>query len=252
MKAVFAVLVLLAGLTVVPSGLAQCPVSLYVDTAPNVYGSPDWDPWWTATKADIAAGSFIDMRSSSYTAGTHWLDPYDEIVYSTMDLGRRLHWMYWVPGATVADLDGLFEAKWVIDWGGTNWTYEDGGWAEDGAEVGWSQPTKWEDYDDGSNQGVIGSLGFAWWATDDEALPFTTDGNPYNEVDQADIDALRGTVLQYQTFATGYVRCRADEQGEWQMFDLQTNVVPEPGALALLGIGLAGVAGGTLYRRRRS
>jgi len=36
------------------------------------------------------------------------------IVYSTMDLGQRLHWIYWLPGETIASLDGRFEVKWTI------------------------------------------------------------------------------------------------------------------------------------------
>ena len=144
-------------------------VPLYVDSAPNVYGSPNWAPWWAATKTDVVAGTFTNMRTGTFP-GTTTIDPYDEIVYSTMDLGKRLHWTYWLPGETVAGLDGLFEVKWSIDWGGSNWTLEGGGWAVDGPAVGWSQPNNWEDY----SGGVIGSLGFAWWSTDNDALPLDT------------------------------------------------------------------------------
>ena len=71
-------------------------VSLYVDSAPNVYGSPNWAPWWTDTKDDVAAGTFTNMRTGTFPGST-MADPYDEIVYSTMDLGKRLHWIYWLP-----------------------------------------------------------------------------------------------------------------------------------------------------------
>ena len=223
-------------------GVASADVQLYVDSAPNVYGSPAWGPWWTQAKADVVAGTFTNMRTGTYP-GTLNADPYDEIVYSTGDLGKRLHWIYWVPGETVAGLDGRFEVKWVIDWAGTNWTYEGGTWALDGPTVGWSQPSSWEDY----SGGVIGSLGFAWWATDDDAPPFNTDGSPYNEVDQADIDALRQTVLAYQTFATGYVRC-LDDAGAWQTQELMVNIVPVPGAVLLGVFGLGGA--GVKLRRR--
>jgi len=225
--------------------LAMCinakAVQLYADSAPNVYGSPDWAPWWTLAKADVVAGTFTNMRTGMYP-GTTEADPYDEIVYSTMDLGKRLHWIYWLPGETVAGLDGLFEVKWVIDWEGDAWTYEGGGWALDGPDVGWTQPSSWEDY----SGGVIGSLGFAWWATDDEAEPFDTGGSLYDEVDQADIDALRLVVLDAQTYATGMVRYRIDENSPWECTSFNIQVVPEPTTICLLGLG-----GLALLRRKR-
>jgi hypothetical protein len=222
-------------------------ISLYVDSAPNVYGSPDWAPWWTQTKADVVAGTFQNLRTGTYP-GTLDIDPYDEIVYSTLDLGKRLHWIYWMPGETVANLNNRFEVKWVIDWGGENWTLDENGhWALDSSDVGWSQPTRWEDY----NGGVIGSLGFAWWSTDNDAPPFDTDHNPYNETDQDDIDALRLDVFKYQTFAEGFVRIRDDVNSEWEVSSLRVDVVPDGSSTLLLaGLAVAGLAG--FHRRLKS
>lgn len=214
-------------------------VDLYVDSAPNVYGSPDWAPWWDAAKSDVVAGNFTDLRTGTHP-GSDIIDPYDEIVYSTGDLGKRLHWIYWVPEKSTTSLDGLFEVKWVIDWGGSEWMLdENGAWVLNDPDAGWSQPSSWEDYDGG----VIGSLGFAWWSTDNDAPPIDTDGSPYNEVDQADIDALRSEVFNYQTFAQGLVRYRANADSQWETQSL-TVFVPDGGStLAFLGIVLAGAVG---------
>lgn len=244
-RSIFFVLALIC-FAISPAGaLDISSIGLVVDSAPNVYGSPAWAPWWTQTKADVVAGTFTDMRTGTLP-GTHSMDPYDEIVYSTGDLGKRLHWIYWLPGVTKTDLAGRFEVKWVIDWGGDDWTYSGGNWAVDGAEVGWSQPSSWEDY----SGGVIGSVGFAWWATDDEALPFSTGGSIYDEVDQADIDALRQEVFQNQTFARGMIRYR-DTGGDWQNKDLQLNMVPEPSSLFLVGAVMLGSVAFARYRRRK-
>ncbi len=237
----------LAGCLVVGSCLiAQATtVQLYVDSAPNIYGSPNWTPWWNNTKTDVVGGTFVNLRTGTYPNSLR-VDPYDEIVYSTGDLGKRLHWIYWLPGETKSTLNGRFEVKWVIDWDGDAWTYDwnVNNWTPDSPAAGWVQPGSWEDY----SSGVIGSFGFAWWATDDDAPPGSTDGNPYNETNQDDIDALRNLVFQYQTYALGLVRYRETVNDPWQYTSLKVTI-PDSGAstLGLLGLAVVGLG---LYRRR--
>lgn len=219
-------------------------VQLYVDSAPNVYGSPDWTPWWNQTKSNVVAGGFVNLRTGTYPNSLR-IDPYDEIVYSTGDLGKRLHWIYWLPGKDKESLNGLFQVKWVIDWDGDAWTYDWGSndWALDNPNVGWVQPGSWENY----SGGVIGSFGFAWWARDDDAPPNSSDGNSYNETNQDDIDALRALVFQYQTYAEGFVRYRETVNDPWQYTSLKVTL-PDSGTstVGLFGLALLGLS---LYRR---
>lgn len=224
----------MAGLT----SVSAVTVDLYVDAAPNKFGSPLWDGWWSQTKSDVAAGNFTNLRTGTYP-GTTTIDPLDMIVYSTGDLGKRLSWIYWVPNASVVSLAGDFEVKWIVDWDGTDWTLKNGGWVINDADTGWSQPTVWENY----NGGVVGAMGLCYWSSDNDALPYGTDANPYNETDNADIQAMRSMVFGSETYATGLVRYRESASAPWQYKEIRLNV-PETGCtITLLGLGMLGMAG---------
>lgn len=187
----------------------------------------------------------MNLRTGTYPNSLR-IDPYDEIVYSTGDLGKRLHWIYWLPDESTASLNGRFEVKWVIDWDGDDWTYDwnTSNWAADSPTAGWVQPGSWENY----SGGVIGSFGFAWWATDNNAPPSNTGGTLYDETNQADIDALRALVFQNQTYAKGLVRYRETVNEPWQYTTLRVTI-PDAGASTLGLFGLA-VLGLSLYRGR--
>ena len=218
---------------------AFASVSMVVDAAPNAYGSPNWDSWWSAAETDVAGGSFVNMRSTPY-AGTTSFDAYDEIVYSTGDLGKRLTFIYWIPNQTVEDLTGNFQVKFAMDWGGTryalNWTTD--GWDVDGPDVDWVSPGDWIN----NNGGVIGSIGIAFWAT-------APDGNPLT-VTQADIDSLASDLSSAQTSAIGEVRIMDPATNSWHETDLQANMVPEPATMIVWGL-LGLVAAGYGVARRR-
>ena len=221
---------------------------LYIDSAPNYNGSSDYDPWWEQTKTDIADGTFTDLSSIKYPNSTYNINPYDEIVYSTGDKGNRIHWIYWLPGENTSSLDDRVEVKWVIDWYGVNYTmdWSTQKWVVDNPEQGWKEPTDWENYNDGQGTtGVIGSFSFAWQANDNYAEFYDTDGDIYNETDQADITALHDIIAMYQTFATGYIRLRPTTDDEWEIIDILTVEVhaPVPAAvlLGVIGLGVAGL-----------
>jgi hypothetical protein len=233
---------------------------LYADTAPNVYGSPNWAPWWTQAKADVAAGTFVNMRSGNHP-GTTYFEPEEEIVYSTMDLGKRLHWIYWVPDKTIAQLQNCnFQVNWMVDWEGVDYVYDWDNYDLVRANLvggiptnGWIRPSSWIEYDkDGDNNpdGVIGTFGFAWWATDNEAEPLDTDGTWWNETDQDDVNALAAKIRRAQTHAIGYIRWKCEGDNDWDYRILQLNVVPEPGTMLLWLSGLTAPAVALLRRRK--
>ena len=238
MKYSWCTILLAVGLLI--TGLsAQAGLELYVDSAPNRYGSPNWAPWWNQTKQDVVAGTFTNMRTGTYP-NTLIMHPVDEIVYSWGDLGKRLHWIYWVPDKAIDDLKGNFEVKWVVDWDGTDWTYDWGtsSWALDAPEEGWIEPGSWENYE----SGVIGSLGFAWWAGYGVTDPIQQ---------QQDLADLIDDVFRYQTYAIGMVRYRNDANSEWQYSTLTVEVVPEPISMAMAGAGIAGVLIGRRKLRKK-
>jgi hypothetical protein len=235
---------MIALVAIVVSALATtsfASVSLVVDAAPNVYGSPDWGPWWSAAEAAVAGGTFVNMGSTPY-AGTTTFDPYDEMVYSAGDLGKRLTFIYWIPDQTVASLTGNFQIKLAIDWDGTRYAlnWDTDGWDNDGLNVDWVAPGNWTNY----NGGVIGSIGLGWW-------PVGSDGIPA-DVTQADIDSYASMLYANQTSAVGEVRIWDPTTGSWQETDLQANMVPEPATMIVWSLlGSASWLGMRVVRRGR-
>ncbi len=247
-------LVLLAGAAAVLAGgnvaLADS-VTLNMDTAPN--GGAAFNAWRTNAFSDAANGTFVNMANGDFAGSTRFSAD-EAIVHSTLGGGQRLHWIYWVPGETIASLSGRFQVRDVADWDGVDYTYDwgTGGLVEATDDNGWIQPGSWIDYDangDSTIDGVIGTFGNAWWAYDDLAPEYSTDGNPYNETDEADIAEMIRQVNEYQTFWRGEVRIKGDD-GTWQVHHLTGTVavVPTPGAAAG-GLALIGL---TALRRRRA
>jgi hypothetical protein len=205
-------------------------ISLYVDTAPNAYGSPNYIPWRTATFADIADGAFQNMQSgiNPLHVGTTDFEIEDNVVYSFGDLGHRMSFIYVVEGASVASLTGNFEISLFNNFGGDiSDIYGDAGWGT------WTEPASWIDYDldgDGTNDSVMGVGGNGWWGA-------------YGVNTQAALDADLAAWAQVSEFYTFSARV-VDSSGSVLVSETLTaqRLVPEPATLALLGLGLAGVA----------
>ena len=106
MKHLVLLLALFSGFCIPAPGAADSflpPVYIYVDSAPNVYGSPLYPAWQNDAFAKAASGTFVNMANGKNPAfvGTTNFVIEDEVVYSFGDLGKRLTWVYWIPNETL-------------------------------------------------------------------------------------------------------------------------------------------------------
>lgn len=222
-----AILFLVLVVTISTSARATS-INLNVDSAPNVFGSPDWTPWWDAARTEAINGTFVNMANSQNPAnsGITNFDIRDTVVYSFGDLGRRLHFVYWVPNETIASLTAKnFEVGLDYVWDGV--FYNDYFGSE------WVTPSSWIE----QAGGVIGSGGFAWWGA-----------FGVNTQEALDNDIKAWTPLQ------GDITFRARVSGEPIVsLTVHHNVVPDVGASGLLLIiSLGALFAGRIKMKCRS
>lgn len=135
---------------------SAAPVNIYVDAAPNAYGSPDYAPWEAVAFTDAFAGTFVNMSNGVNTAssGTTNFEIQDKVLYSFGDPGKRLTWIYWVDGVSISDLETAnFQTCLINTWDGSVLDFYDSYCGST-----WLTPTKWVEY----NGGVIGTAGMAY------------------------------------------------------------------------------------------
>ena len=207
---------------------AQCGVSLFVDSAPNAYGSPDFPAWKANAYAAAVGGTFVNMINGINPAniGTSNFEIEDEVVYSFGDLGKRLHWIYWIPNTTTTLLDGRFQISLFNIWDGDVLDFY-----QDYYGSTWLQPTSWENY----NGGVIGTAGMAWWGAYGVNTP----------------EALAADIAEWgQSEETWIFTAKLD--GIECSITSYRAPIPEPGTILLLGSGFLGLGLVGYFRRKRA
>ncbi len=200
-------------------------ILLYVDAAPNIYGSPQYPSWEANTFAAVSHGTFVNMSDgiSAGNVGTTNFMIQDEVVYSFGDLGYRLTWIYWVPGETIADLElKNFQISLFNTWDGD---VEDFYLSYYGST--WLTPTSWIDYTNPTTgeTGVIGTAGMAWWGAHNTNTPAE----------------LAEDIASWITASETWVfTVRMDSTSDVSITSNRL-AVPEPSLILLLGIGLGAV-----------
>ncbi len=207
--------------------------SLYVDAAPNMYGSPDYADWWTSAKKSVVNESFVNMANSSnlLNSGTRKFEMEDAVVYSFGDLGSRLQFIYWVPEETIQTLTkDKFKVTIDYKWDGHKYNY----YKEEYGKK-WIMPTLWEEYEGG----VIGTAGFAWWGA------YGVDTQDALDTDIADWDMYQGNVI-FKVKRKGWKKERIVAR------HTPSDPVPEPATALLFGAGVAGLAGVSRLRKKEN
>lgn len=211
---------------------AQAFVTMYLDTAPNAYGSPAWIPFRDGAYQKLYDETFVHQQHSTNPAnrGTINYEALDYLVYSFGDLGKRLHVFYYIPGQTVDSLRGRLHASILYQ--------EDGVWKDAYAEAGWGTwvaPSSLINYDgnnDGRIDGVMGTIGMAMWG----AYGHYVDTPEARQALANDLNWVRAHIGNTQ------FRLRLDSA---QICSIEAVHVPIPipSSLILIGSGLVGLIG---------